>query len=548
MNRPNENSDLDKSHFANYRKKQGLRVKIWNKRFDYRHQNFLFYLLIAVSIAVRFPHVFKELSPYQFCDEVMWLNEVQRMVSENSFIPKNFLSGSLAIVPAFVASQLAKLIIGRNLDANELTIVTRIVLIQGSVIGAAFVYRKILRLLLKNEWIVIGGIAILLLNPSSLAFSLYWYPDHYILFPAIFFYYTIISAIVNRKSGISQWILIGVAWAILVSTKYTTLLAGVMLIPVLIAGGKNFSLQVSSFRILRKATIVFVTFSMSFLVLIYGVIFHPRKFVGQFLYNLSNYGRFKGGIQPLVFYLYTMLISPFGLVSLSLLVVGVVFVFKLNKLVGWSLISFPVLLVISLSRSGFTISRNVAVLLPITSIFLICGLQEVLSIAKKQARLLRSLIFIFVAFSLSFPLIETIAQIQKSLKQDSRVLASRWISGNIPGNSTIGNNESCSGASPVETAGLKSTRDPMMELQLDFYVFNSFWGSPLYRHYESDSDQRYFHFHRFLIDSEGNLRYSGFPLFRQHFDIADLTPKNYFVQRIFDGDGPSIVILRRLSD
>ena len=269
-----------------------------------------------------------------------------------------------------------------------------------------------------------------------------------------------------------------------------------------------------------------------------GVIYNPNKFIEDFLLNFNNYARYKGGIQTFVFYLYTMLVSPFGLVSFVLLVFGVVFVFKLNKLVGWSLISFPVLLVLSLSRSGLTISRNTAVLLPITSIFLICGLQEVISISKKTTRTPRLLIFIFVAFSMSFPVGESISQVQTSLKHDSRVLASTWISENIPGYSSIGHNEGCSGASPADTAGLISTPDALMELQLDFYVLNSFWNSPIYRHYETKSDQRYFHFYRFL--NYGN------PLFRQHTDIAELIPTNYVIEKVFSGDGPEIVVLRRI--
>ena len=65
-----------------------------------------------------------------------------------------------------------------------------------------------------------------------------------------------------------------------------------------------------------------------------GVIYNPNKFIEDFLLNFNNYARYKGGIQTFVFYLYTMLVSPFGLVSFVSLVFGVVFVFKLNKLVG----------------------------------------------------------------------------------------------------------------------------------------------------------------------------------------------------------------------
>ena len=529
-----------KSQYSIIGETKDHRVKVLNEKSDCRRQKFLFYLIIAISIGIRFPHVFKELSPYQFCDEVIWLNEVQRMISENSFVPNNFLSGSLSVIPAFLSSLFAKLIIGRNLDGDELTIVVRIFLIHGSLIGAAFIYRKLLRFFLQNEWMIVAGTAVLLLNPSSLAFSLYWYPDHYILLPAVFFYFTVVSAIVNRKSGRSQWVLIGIALAVLVSTKYTTLLAAAMLIPALIAKGKVFPVQISAARIVRQATIVFSVFAISFLALNYGVIFNPDKFIEDFLHNFHNYGQFKGGTQTLVFYLYTMLVSPFGLISFIFLVFGVVFVFRLNKIIGWSLICFPVLLVLSLSRSGLTITRNMAVLLPITSIFLICGLQEVISISKKAARTPKLLIFVFVSFSLGLPIGESISQFKSSLKQDSRVLASNWISENIPEYSSIGNNQGCSGPSPADTSGFKSIGDPFMDLQLDYYVINSFWFSPIFRHYETRSDQRYFHYYRFL--NYGN------PLFRQHTDITELIPSNYVIEKVFSGDGPEIVVLRRISN
>ena len=515
-------------------------MEIWSARTDRWRQNFSFYALIAISVGIRFPHVLKELSPYQFCDEVIWLNEVQRMVAEKSFVPNKFLSGSLSILPAFLISQLTKLSIGRDLSSNELTMVVRVVLIHGSVIAAAFIYRKLLRTLLKNEWVIICGLAVLLLNPSSLAFSLYWYPDHYIVFPAVFFYYSVVAAIANKKYVRNQWILIGVAWAVMVSTKYTTLLAAAMLIPLLISEGGISPIRTSSIRVFRRAVFISSVFVSSFLVLNYGVLFNPNKFVQDFFFNFNNYSRFQGGMQSLLFYLYAMIVSPFGLISVPLLILGVISIFKQNRLIGWSLISFPVLLAISLSRSGFTISRNAAVILPITSIFLICGIQEALTFAKKYPRLLRSLIFCFIVISLSFPAAESISQLAKSLKPDSRVLASEWISENISANASIGTNEGCSGASPADTAGLLTTQDPMMKLQLDYYVINSFWDSPIFRYYESNRDQRYFHFYRFL--EYGN------PLFRHHYNISELIPINYFEAMRFNEDGPEIVVLRRLDN
>ncbi len=515
-------------------------MKIWNTRTVCRLQNFSFYVLLAVSVGIRFPHVFKELSPYQFCDEDIWLTEVQRMVAEKSFVPNQFLSGSLSVIPAFLISQLTKLTIGRELNGNELTVAVRVVLIHGSVIAAAFIYRKLLRTLLRNEWTVICGLAILLLNPSSLAFSLYWYPDHYIIFPAVFFYYSVVAAITNKMYLRNQWILIGVAWAVLVSTKYTALLAATMLIPLLISEGRISPLRTSSTRVFRRVALVFAVFMSSFLLLNYGILFNLSKFLEDFLFNFNNYSRFQGGVQSLLFYLYTTIVSPYGLVSLPLFILGVASIFRQNKVVGWSLVSFPVLLVVSLSRSGFTISRNTAVLIPITSTFLICGIQEALTFGKKFTRILRPLIFTFTAIALSFPAAESISQLEKSIEQDSRLIASKWISENIPAYASIGTNEGCSGASPADTAGLSTTRDPMMELQLDFYVINSFWNSPISRYYESTSDQRYFHFYRFL--GYGN------PLFRQSFDIAGLIPPNYYEEITFSGDGPEIVVLRRVND
>ena len=91
----------------------------------------------------------------------------------------------------------------------------------------------------------------------------------------------------------------------------------------------------------------------------------------------------------------------------------------------------------------------------------------------------------------------------------------------------------------MSTAGLVATADPTMELQLDFYVFNSFWESPIYRHYETYSDQRFFHFYRFL--NYGN------PLFRRHIDLAELIPSNYVIEKVFSEDGPEIVVLRKRS-
>lgn len=505
-----------------------------------RHaHNFVFGLIVLIALAVRVPHLTKELAPYQFCDEGMWLSEVQRMLSTGSLVPSNFRSGSLSIVPVFLASRVASIFVGRPLTGNQITVIARFVLILGSTTGCAFVFRRLCRRLLHSETMVSICVATLLLNPASLAFSIYWYPDHFIMFPAVVFYLVILKAHDDEGFSHRSFGIAGAALAILLSVKYTTLLAGVMLLIPLFKGVRpRFKMENLRPVFWRLFALAMGT-TLMFLVMNYGMIVRPDRFLTDFKFNFENYGQVQGGMTSFLFYSWSTFVSPLGLLAVGAFLWGIRVMIRLSGRLTVSLLSFPVLLILSLSRSGLTVSRHSAVVIPLVVLIFTVGLENLVSLLVPRIGKSGLSVAMVTVPMLIAPVVESGRQVSASLRQDSRVAAAEWIRANIPATSTIGSNEFCSGASPADTVGLKTTIDPTLSLHLEYYVLNSYWASPLFPHYLDRGNQRYFHFYR--------INGFGVPLFVNPTSLSDLVPPGYVIAKTITLDGPEIVVLKRIS-
>jgi hypothetical protein len=109
----------------------------------------------------------------------------------------------------------------------------------------------------------------------------------------------------------------------------------------------------------------------------------------------------------------------------------------------------------------------------------------------------------------------------------------------------IGVNEFCSGNSPAQIAGNEVVVDPTFTQNLDYYVLNSYWSNPFSNEYLEKGvlsliDQSKIHFEQWnstkLIGNLGPIRLSQNNL-----------PKNYEVRKVVRGNGPDIIVLKKLK-
>lgn len=499
----------------------------------------MFLLLVVIVIAIKTIPIRDELAPFQFCDETIWLNEVSQMIRSGSLVPQEFRSGSLSILPVFLAVKFCSFFFQRNLSENEITVMARVLLIVfGSALTLLF-FRRILEKLQIKSWLLIPAGAVLLLNPTQLSFSRYWYPDHFIVLPSTIFLLACVRIIIDRNTSLRSYAYVGLAFALIVSTKYTAVSAAICFLP-LVTVGLN---KVRRSTQIKTATIRLLTvfgFSVtSFSLINYGIFFHYSKFVLDFKFNLQNYSQLAGGIVPLQFYAWMLIVAPFGLFGLPWIVLGMRSIWNSSRTLLITILPFLMILLIGLARSGLTTSRNIAIGLPFITLFLVVGINQWTSDSFVGRRS-----FLAIRISLPFLMLSPIAaeslrSIQSDIQTDSRDQAVTWVRKNIPTNVSLGSNEFCSGLSPGDVAGFKTTIDPTFSLRLDYYLLNSYWDSPLSPYYQSHSNQKFFHFYR--------LKNSSVPFRFPNLDKTNFIPRGYEIIKVLSGDGPEIIVLRRNS-
>jgi hypothetical protein len=497
----------------------------------------IYYSSLVLVVAIKTIPLRDELSPFQFCDETIWINEVSRMIQSGSLIPQEFRSGSTSILPVFLAAKLLTTIFQHDLTSDELTLLARALLIVGGAAMTFLIFGRVLQKLKIASWLIAPACTLLLLNPSQLAFSRYWYPDHFIILPSTIFLLTCVNVISSKQKSSRHFFYVGLAFALLVSTKYTTITASVCFFPLVMAH-INTTSRFSQVKVaIRRLLTISVSAIALFSLLNYGIFFHYIKFTRDFRFNLQNYSQLPGGLNSLLFYTWMLIVAPFGLLGFPLIALGVRGVWKKSLSLLLAVVPFLVFLLIGLARSGVTISRNIAVGLPFVTLFLVVGINQWISNSRNRSQSSISMHLVFPLLLLLPVAGESLISIRSDLRADSRDQAVIWINKNIPMDTNIGNNEFCSGISPGDVAGIKTTNDPTFSLQLDYYLINSYWDSPLSPYYQSNLNQRFFHFYR--------LKNGSIPIDFQRLRRQDYVPEGYEIVKVIDGDGPEILILKK---
>lgn len=494
--------------------------------------------LISIAlfgVLIRIPAVRIGLSPFTFCDEGMWISEARRMIEENTLLTLEFRSGGVTLIPVVLVGKLLASISGSLPTEDGILLIGRVLLV---VIGSFFppiLLAKSVKLLGATPRTEKIAALTMATSPSILAMSKFWYPDHHIVLWSTLFIFTGIKTLKSTKHRLRESVYLGITLGLLISTKYTATVF-LLTVPIYFINSDK-SKQKTCLRAglatikYSAATVVFSL--LTILTINYSLIFRWSEFWTDFTFNLNNYSEVGGGLRSAIFYIYYFLFAPFSLFGFVFIAFGLIYLLDYSKKFVAATLIPTIILIASLSRTGLTINRNVAVLYPIAAILFSIGISYFGSrIRLSKLSLVLTLIpFIFFGW-------ESVIQLKHEIKGDSRVHAKEWAANNIAVQETVGVNEFCSGVSPASAAGIPTASDPLMENEYTYYMFNSYWFSPLSEHYLSSRNQANYHFYR--------LRVQDLPLpFRDETAITDLVPRGYEIVKRFSEGGPEIVVLTK---
>ena len=199
---------------------------------------------------------------------------------------------------------------------------------------------------------------------------------------------------------------------------------------------------------------------------------------------------------------------------------------------------------LGLSTSPIMLPRNINIVLPILIIIASPGLSLFMNLLKKvKPKTLISGSFALFAFLGSAVHLGNSFLI--TTQKQSTLVLEDYLMSRQDKNSLIGVNFGSNGPSPVETLGLPFVNDPEMNENLELYVFNSYWESPIReyffsRGYFSQLSSRDFHF------NESSPK-SALIFFPRKEKLEDYVPAGYQIARIIESVGPVYVVLERVG-
>jgi hypothetical protein len=500
------------------------------------------YLMFFLSILAKSVSASDDLPPYQFCDETLYHSEVLRMSSEDDFVHRQFRAGGFNTYPIFILIQLFARLLDFKMNSLEVLILGRTLLaVLLPSISLFFIYK--IALFFANTWV--AKFVTLLYALSLFHYAGSWYPDTYINFGVSGFLYFLLKPLLKGDYRIRSFVFLGVFLGLSISTKFTTI---GLFAPTILLFFYMYRIQRTNLG--QNSIYAVSSFLVSFILFNPGIFLDTRSFVHGFLFNLDNYEP-EGGTRfsGFIYYLGILTINSFGVVGFIYLVLGII-KNHFDKIVLVLLLSYPVLLILVLGDKKWVIARNMSsatvFIIPFVAIgfdFIIKKLQFYMASGKYM---LLSTFSGLVLLSFFIPMASFGYVIQKDLKVDTRLLSEEWISDNISTNSSIGVNESCSGLSPAQVSGFRVNYDPWLNDGFDYYIINSYWSSPFSSEYSKKGvlsliDQSKIHFEQWnstrLIGSIGEIQLSKVKL-----------PQNYKIVKIYRGNGPDMIILKKFHN
>ena len=505
-------------------------------------------VILLAFIALRLPALLQEVEPYLFCDESIYFSQVKSLYFQDRWVTDEFRAGGTNIYPALIAVRAIGNFV--ELSGSDILLIGRaIYLLLISVIGVVFIYLTSVQI---HESRTAGVVAVFLflLSPYVFAMSRYWYPDHFIMCFSAGLLYFLIKLL--KSKAFSYGALVGLAscFALLVSTKYTGLIAGAPIAMMLIS--RVFQKRNEAWRkdVLRAVFCISGAGLLIFLLLNFSLFHNFSEFVKGFMYNIHNYDRGSSGnsvnFDGIIFYLAAIYILSFGMLGLPLYIYGYLRLFRQDISVLLVLLSFPVALICTMGLSGIVLNRNVSILFPFTLPTIVGSIIYLASRLKIRSPW-RYVLAAYIGTFLAASFYDVSRMYIRDFRPDSRIVAASWIKENIPPSASVGHNEYCSG--PSSAAGHISNLvfDGNLSNRLDYYVINSYWKSTLSPAYRSEGlleqkNQKLHHFYNF--NDRRLLKNSG-PK-NSEYAIETLIEGYELAHRI-DSNGPVIYILKKLD-
>ncbi len=230
-------------------------------------------------------------------------------------------------------------------------------------------------------------------------------------------------------------------------------------------------------------------------------------------------------LSPFIFVGYYVLIKKCVLISLSLLIVPIVFC-------------------IYMGAGSLVINRNVAILIPFVLPVFSVGIAFTFNILRAQFKKFTS---VLLAGLLLIPLMWPLSlMVSSDLQADSRIIAAQWVKSNISAYSSVGNNEFCSGPSPAQIVGMSVKNDPNFQSGYDYYLINSYWNSSLSPYYWNKGllqtiNLNFLHFYNF---NDRSLWKNDDPLITLY---EGFQRNGYVLLKIFKGSGPDIYLFKKID-
>lgn len=501
--------------------------------------------LVAAAFASRVTSLSHETMPYLFCDEGMFFLDAFSMHTSRDYVTHEFRSGSLNSLPiSYIATFLSG---SATLTPDAFLALGRIILPIGlSSFATIFIYFSAKRL--SNSYTGVLAALIYVLSPFEFAVSRYWYPDHYIaFFSALFIYVSLGSKIETLGArGILKLAFIA-ALGLSVKLTFGFLIIGWFVFetfrlnmrakldrPILVQAAKN-------------AVLTFLSVALFFAAINYSIFLEPHLFLEGLAYNSANYGSGARSFSGVEFYsvIALVFISPIlTLIGLSQL---------LSREIRFQLLNLglPVIIfIVVMGFQGMVINRNLAVVSPHVVLITALGVGRLLTRLRTfKFWTTRVAAISLIAAGLAANAYSLTISIADNFKADSRLLAITSLErSELKRSNSVGVNWSCSGESPAIAAGINVAVDSSMDKKLDYYVFDTaywssissqFWGTASVEYFVN---QRYMHFYN-LNDRQMLRNIFMFLFIRDSNDIPEI--KGYSVHQIIQGEGPSIVVLRR---
>ena len=211
------------------------------------------------------------------------------------------------------------------------------------------------------------------------------------------------------------------------------------------------------------------------------------------------------------------------------------------------LLVFPLLNVFYLGFQGLVYNRNIIASIPFLLPLIAVGIGRLIHSDPGRTRTRTRFALVVVALAAVLQLAQVGANAISDLRPDSEPVAAAWVAQHVPTSAVVGTNGTCS-ASPAQVAGYATRVDPDLAQGLEYYVINSYWDSVLNPAFRGPAaawtilDQKYLHYY---FASDRNLPVDVLTLPWPSRDVRDVTPSGYAVVKVFDSNGPSIVVLRK---